>query len=116
MDSAEDPRIVETGLDLNRHLIQRPAATFFVRVRGDWMSGAGIRPGDLLVVDRAKTAAHGNVVVVVLDGELTVRRLEHKRAQSALVCENPAYRPVELRADQELEIWGVATAVIHKFE
>jgi DNA polymerase V len=66
---------MEGKLDLNRHLIKHPAATFFVRVAGDSMTGARIHSGDLLIVDRSLEATDGNVVVAALDGELTVKRL-----------------------------------------
>lgn len=67
---------IEGKLDLNRHLIKHPAATFFVRVTGNSMTGAGIHSGDLLIVDRSLEPTDGHVVVAVLDGELTVKRLQ----------------------------------------
>ncbi len=66
---------IEGKLDLNRHLIKHPAATFFVRVTGDSMLEAGIHSGDILIVDRSLEAIDGNVIVASLDGELTVKRL-----------------------------------------
>ena len=104
---------VEDVIDLHKHLIHHPAATFLLRVRGDSMIGAGIHDGDLLVVDRALAPAHGRVVIAVLDGQLTVKRLWHVAGQLRLLAENPAYPPIEVAADQELVIWGVAVHVIH---
>lgn len=72
---------IETALDLNTYLIRNPAATFMVRVSGDSMTGAGISDGDVLVVDRSEEPAHGRIVVAVLDGELTVKRLVMKGAR-----------------------------------
>ena len=69
---------IEGKLDLNRHLIKHPAATFFVRVSGDSMTGAGIHSGDLLVVDRSLEAIDGNVIVAALDGDLTVKRFRKR--------------------------------------
>lgn len=66
---------LEGKLDITKHLVKHPAATFYVRVSGDSMLGAGIHCGDLLVVDRSLEAKNGNVVVAVLDGDLTVKRL-----------------------------------------
>lgn len=110
---AED--YVESALDLNEHLIAHKEATFFVRVRGDSMIGAGIRNGDLLVVDRAREAKDGDIVIAVVDGDLTVKRLNQRGAHLCLMPENPCYRPIELKDGQELTVWGVVTSAIHQF-
>lgn len=104
---------LEGKLDLNRHLITHPAATFFVRVSGDSMLGAGIHTGDLLVVDRSLEAVDGNVIVAALDGELTVKRLSKRGTAVRLLPENQNYQPIEVQPQQEFEIWGVVTNVIH---
>lgn len=111
---AED--YVEGSLDLNEHLIQHKEATFFVRVRGDSMAGAGIRNGDLLVVDRAREAGDGDIVIAVVDGELTVKRLYRRGGHLRLLPENPCYHPIEFKDGQELVVWGVVTSFIHRFE
>ena len=77
------------------------------------MIGAGIHDGDLLVVDRALDPAHGRVVIAVLDGQLTVKRLWRSDDRIQLLPENPAYSPIEVGAEQELVIWGVVVHVIH---
>jgi DNA polymerase V len=104
---------IEGKLDLNRHLIKHPAATFFVRVTGDSMIGAGIHSGDLLVVDRSLEAADRHVVVAVLDGELTVKRLFKQQGVLRLLPENLHYQPIEISGQHTFEIWGVVTSVIH---
>ena len=104
---------LEGKLDLNRHLIKHPAATFFVRVTGDSMIGAGIHSGDLLVVDRSLEPADKHVVVAVLDGELTVKRLFKQNQVLRLLPENLNYQPIEITQQQTIEIWGVVTSVIH---
>ena len=109
---AED--YVEGSLDLNEHLIQHKEATFFVRVQGESMIGAGILNGDLLVVDRALEAVDGNIVIAVVDGELTLKRLSRRNGQVRLLPENPCFHPIEFNDDQTLEIWGVVTNVIHR--
>jgi DNA polymerase V len=101
-------------LDLNELLIQRPEATFFVRVEGDSMVGAGIHSGDLLIVDRSAEATGGEVVVAAIDGELTVKRVCRRDGALWLVAENDAYPPIEVTT--ELVIWGVVEHVIHKVE
>lgn len=110
---AED--YVEGQLDLNEHLIRHREATFFVRAQGHSMIGAGIRDGDLLVVDRALTPGDGDIVIAVVDGELTVKRLELDGGQVSLQAENPCYGPIEFREGQELTVWGVVTSVVHRF-
>lgn len=108
---AED--YIEGRLDLNRHLIKHPAATFFVRVAGDSMIGAGIHPGDILVVDRALEPQDSNVVIAVIDGELTVKRISQRHGRLFLVPDNQAYEPLEIIETMEFEVWGVVTSVIH---
>lgn len=104
---------LEGRIDLNEHLIEHPAATFLVWVSGDSMTGAGIFDGDLLVVDRSVRAAPGHVVVVALDGELTLKRLARRGGRMVLLAENDAYPAIEVGEDAETVIWGVATSAIH---
>ena len=104
---------IEGKLDLNRHLIKHPAATFFVRVSGDSMLEAGIHTGDILVVDRSLEAVDGNVIVAALDGELTVKRLDKRGRTLRLLPANKHYQPIEISEQQSFEIWGVVTNVIH---
>ena len=100
-------------LDLNRHLFRHPAATFLARVRGDSMLGAGIHDGDLIAVDRALPARDGHVVVAILDGEHTVKRLRRRDGRLWLLPENDAFQPVEVSGESSLTICGVVTHVIH---
>ena len=109
---AED--YVECGLDLNEHLIAHREATFFVRVKGHSMTGAGIRDGDLLVVDRSLEAGDGDIVIAVVDGELTVKRLSRRGCRVRLLAEHPSYAPIEFKDGQELVVWGVVTSFIHR--
>lgn len=104
---------IETKLDLNQHLVKRPAATFFVRVEGDSMIGAGIHPNDLLVVDRSIKPINGKVVIAVLNGELTVKRLKIQKETITLMPENERYSPIVIDETMEFNIWGVVTNVIH---
>ena len=104
---------IEGRLDLNRHLIKHPAATFFVRVSGDSMIDEGIHHGDLLVVDRSLDAVDGNVIVAALDGELTVKRLFKQGEILRLLPANTDYQPIEILTQQTFEIFGVVTNVIH---
>ena len=103
----------ESRLDLNKHLVKNPAATFFVRVTGDSMVGAGIHHNDILVVDRSLEPASGNVVIAVLDGELTVKRIRIRRRKIILEPENENYQSREVAEGSEFEVWGVVTNVVH---
>jgi DNA polymerase V len=104
---------VEKNLDLNELLVQKPAATFFVRAQGESMLGAGIHPNDILVVDRSIDPVAGKIVICALNGELTVKRLERADGQWQLKAENPAYTDIVIYEALELVIWGVVTNVIH---
>lgn len=98
-------------VDLNAHLIGDKTSTFILRVAGDSMTGAGIFDRDEIIVDRARSPQHGDVVVAVLDGELTVKRLDLTRGV-LLQSENPAYPSIRLREHSDLVIWGVVTYAI----
>jgi DNA polymerase V len=104
---------VEKRLDLNELLINKPADTFFVRAEGESMLGAGIRPGDVLVVDHSVHAGVGKIIVCALDGELTVKRLRSKEGKLVLAPENPNYSDIPITEEVEMVIWGVVSSVIH---
>jgi DNA polymerase V len=106
---------LEGMLDLNTHLIERPAATFFLRVQGESMTGAGIQDGDLLVVDRSREAKSGSIVVAAVDGELTLKRLKIEGERVWLVPEHPDFAPLEIQGEMGLAVWGVVAHVVHSF-
>jgi DNA polymerase V len=85
-----------------------------VRVSGDSMTGAGIQDGDVLIVDRSEKPVHGRIVVAVLDGELTVKRLLMQDGQIQLSPENPRYQPITVAAEQDLHVWGVVSGVVRR--
>ena len=105
---------LEIELDLNEYLIDKPHSTFCVRVSGKSMEGVNIRQGDILVVDRSKTPATGRIVVAVLDGEFTVKRLLINSEGTFLMPEHPAYDPIPISDGAEFQIWGVVIYSIHK--
>ncbi|MBL4739450.1 MAG: translesion error-prone DNA polymerase V autoproteolytic subunit [Sneathiella sp.] len=90
---------IERSLDLNQLLIQKPAATFFVRAEGDSMIGTGIHNNDILVVDPSIEAVPNKVVICALDGELTVKRLVSKQGHLVLMAENPLYPDIPMHED-----------------
>lgn len=106
--AAED--YVETELDLNEYCIRRPSATYFVRAIGDSMKDMGLHSGDLMIVDKAENPMQGDIVIAETDGEFTVKRLQLK-PRIALLPMNPAYPTLY---PEELQIFGVVTAFIHK--
>ena len=106
---------LEPPLDLNGLLVRRPAATYFVRVEGDSMLGAGIRDGDLLVVDRSLRPADGDVIIASVDGDFTVKTYRKDKNGIRLEPANPAYPVIHLRVGQELDYFGKVTAGIHRF-
>lgn len=105
---------VRDSIDLNEHLITHREATFILRVSGWSMLNAGIHDGDEIIVDRALQARHGNIVVAVMNNELTVKRLYKTDTEIRLKPENPEFRDIVIGAEEELTIWGVVTRVLHK--
>ena len=106
---------LEPPLDLNELLVRRPAATYFVRVEGDSMSGAGIHDGDLLVVDRSLRPADGDVIIASVDGDFTVKTLRLGKREVWLEPANPKFSVIKLESFQELDYFGKVTACIHRF-
>lgn len=104
---------LEATIDLNKQYVRHPAATFFVRVQGHSMIGAGIHSGDMLVVDRSLEAQSGSIVIAVVNAELTVKRLIIKGDEVWLMPENPEFEPLQIKDGVELHIWGVVAHVIH---
>lgn len=106
---------LERDLDLHELLITHPAATYYVRLSGDSMKDAGLYDGDILVVDRSLEPAHGNIVVAVVDGEFTVKRLYRKGGQIQLKPENALYPPIVITQESNLVVWGVVTGSVRQF-
>jgi DNA polymerase V len=103
----------DRGIDLNEQLIRNKAATFFMRVNSDAMSGAGIHEGDVVIVDRSLEATSGKVVIASVNGELLIRRLEREGAHKARLVPASKLSSISLEHYSEKMIWGVVTYVIH---
>lgn len=101
-------------IDLNEHLMPNRLSTFLIRARGHSMIRAGIFDGDELIVDRSIRAEDGHVVIAVVDGEMTVKRLRLEAGVAVLAAENPQYPDVEIPELSELRIWGVVTRSLHR--
>lgn len=102
---------VEAELDLNAYCIRHPSATYFLRASGNSMRDAGLKDGDLLVVDKSVTPQHGDIVIAAVDGEFTVKQLQ-TRPRLALRPMNAAYSPIYPDPDA-LEIFGVVMHFVH---
>ena len=106
---------LESPIDLNKYLIKNGAATFLVRVSGDSMLDANIADQAILIVDRSLKPKHSSIVVASLDGDFVCKRLQLK-PRMCLLPENPKYKPIYIQNGQDLDIMGIVTAAINKFE
>ncbi|MBS0629319.1 MAG: translesion error-prone DNA polymerase V autoproteolytic subunit [Verrucomicrobia bacterium] len=105
---------LDDALDLNQLLVSHPAATFFVRVQGESMRDANIHSGDVLVVDRSIEPKNRDIIVAVLNGEFTVKRILKRKDQLLLAAENKDFFPIAVNEGEDFQVWGVVTYVIHK--
>ncbi len=103
---------IEQYLDLNELLVEHEQATYFVRVAGRSMIDAGIYPDDILIVDRSLEAKHNKIIIAVIDGEVTVKRLQIRGDKVVLKAENKDYKDIHVTG--ELNTWGVVTSIIHR--
>ncbi len=110
--SLEPSALEPPATSLEEQLIRCPASTFLLRVSGESMQGAGIRHGDLLVIDRGLEPRVGQIVVAYLDGGFTLKRLARHRGRLRLEAAHPAYPPLELTCSDDHRLWGVALHVI----
>ena len=104
---------IHAGIDLNTELIHHPSSTFFLRVTGHSMTHAGIRDGDLLIVDRSLNPQPGRIVVAILDGHFTVKKLINRKGLLYLEAANPKYPLIDLRNYKDIYLWGVGIYSIH---
>lgn len=101
------------ALDLNAYLVKHPISTYYLRVEGDSMTGAGIAAGDIVVVDKSLEPRSGDIVVAAVDGDFTLKRLKKQGGEAWLVAEHPGYPPIALHQATDAALWGVVTFVIH---
>ena len=105
---------LDLDLDLNEHLIKHPAATFYVYAKGDSMINSGIHDGDLLIVDRSLNPGLKSIVIAVINGEFTVKRIKKINKELYLMPDNDSYKPIQITIDMNFQIWGIVTHTIHK--
>ena len=104
----------EIRISLDKELVKNKEATFYARVSGDSMIGAGLEDGDLLVIDRSLNPENGKIAVCFVDGEFTVKRIKKENDNFYLIPENKKYKRIEIKEESELIIWGVVEYVIKK--
>ena len=104
----------EIRISLDKELVKNKEATFYARVDGDSMIGAGLEDGDLLVVDRSLNPENGKIAVCLIDGDFTVKRIKKEKNKLFLVPENKKYKKLEIKEENELIIWGIVEYVIKK--
>ena len=107
--------MVEMALNVHDLLVKNPDSTFFVRVEGDSMEGAGIFSGDILVIDRSITPRTGMIVVAAVDGGLVVKRLRIDHDGMWLCSEQEGYVPIAVTESSECFLWGVVTGSVRQF-
>ena len=105
----------EENIDLNEYLISNPFSTFFLRVKGDSMINAGIKDKDLIIVDKSLTAKLGNIIIAMIDGEFTIKRLSIKNNELYLKAENNNYPDFRFKNHIDVQIWGVVIYSIHRY-
>ncbi len=103
---------VDISIDLNKHLIKHPSATFYGRVKGMSLKNAGIDNGDLLIIDRSLEPTNGKIAVCYIDGEFTAKRIKIDKKEIWLMPENDDYQPIKVCEGNDFLIWGVVTHVI----
>ena len=104
----------ELRISIDREVVKNEEATFYARVSGESMQGAGLDNGDLLVIDRSLEPQDNKIAVCFIDGEFTVKRLKVEKACVYLMPENPDYPPIKVTEENQLLIWGVVTYVVKK--
>lgn len=103
---------IDVSIDLNKHLIKHPSATFYARAKGNSMKDAGIFDGDLLIVDKSIDPTDGKIAICYIDGEFTVKRIKKENDNVWLVPANDNYQSIQIREGNNLTIWGIVTHVI----
>ena len=104
----------EIRISLDKELVKNKEATFYARVDGDSMIGAGLEDGDLLVIDRSLNPENGKIATCLLDGEFTVKRIRKEKNKLYLMSENKKYKKIEIKEENELIIWGIVEYIIKK--
>ncbi len=103
---------IDLSIDLNKHLIKHPTATFYGRVKGMSLKNAGIDDGDLLIIDKSLEPVDGKIAVCFIDGEFTAKRIKISKKEIWLIPENENYKAIRVTEENNFLIWGIVTHVI----
>ena len=107
---------LDLSLDLNEYIVKHPSSTFYIYAKGDSMIDSNIQDGDLMVVDKSINPNNKSIVIAVINGEFTVKRILYIDKKMYLSHDNQKYNPIEITTDMDFEIWGVVTHVIHQYK
>jgi DNA polymerase V len=105
---------MDMDLNLNDHLVQNPSATFCVKAIGESMKDAGIQSGDIMIVDKSLEPSNRSIVLAVIDGEFTVKRVNMNENELYLMPENNSFSPIKITKEMDFQVWGIVTYIIHK--
>jgi len=105
---------MDMDLDLYGHLVPNPSSTFCIKVSGESMKDAGIKDGDVMIVDRSLEPKNRSIVLAVMDGEFTVKRINVNDKELYLMPENDSFTPIKITEEMDFLVWGVVTYIIHK--
>ena len=105
---------MDMDLDLHDHLVQNPSSTFCVKAIGESMKDAGIESGDVMIVDRSLEPKNRSIVLAVINGEFTVKRVNLSDNELYLMPENNSFTPIKITLEMDFQIWGIVTFIIHK--
>ena len=106
---------MDVSLDINEYLVKHPSSTFYIYVKGDSMINSGIFDGDLMIVDRSLEVKSNSIVVAVINGEFTVKKIKKDSGSIYLIPDNKNYKPILLENSMDFQIWGIVTHTIHHF-
>lgn len=109
---AED--YIEQRIDLNGVLIKNPSSTFYAKVKGNSMKGAGVYDGDIVIIDKSLVPSQNSLLVCFLDGEFTLKKVKKVNDDLFLIPENPDFKPIKINPESDFRLWGVVTYTIHK--
>ena len=105
---------IEMEINIQDYIVKNKEATFCVKVEGTSMTKAGINTGDIMIVDRSLNPKHNDIVLAVIDGEFTVKRLAVNNESIYLMPENDSFSPIQINESMDFQIWGIITHIIHK--
>ena len=105
---------IEMEINLQDYIVKNKEATSCVKVEGSSMTKAGINTGDIMIVDRSLTPKHNDIVLAVIDGDFTVKRLAVNDNSVYLVPENDSFSPIKITESMDFQIWGIITHIIHR--